>query len=154
MEPTHNQQPYEPTPEELAWDKEFKEETVTHTAGSLLSDVSSMAMFAVRLPGAVVAATVPEETVRHSRAALRESFMAVRSLLAGVGDCIEEMLAEPEDTTGQTVQGPAGTWGSGRTANPAPVASTALRTLSSPKVKRIDVSETSPEPTDVPGDMP
>ena len=75
MEHKHNQHPYEPTPEELAWDQEFKEEAVTHSSSNLLTDVSSMALFAVRFPGAVIAATVPEETARHSRAALRHCFV-------------------------------------------------------------------------------
>lgn len=145
---------FRPTAEEMAWDEEFKSDNTTQPGGNLTSDLVSAATFVARLPGAILSSIVPEETTQHGRAAVREGFLALRSLLAAVGDRIEEMLAEPEGTTvNETiVQGPPGTWGSGRTANP-PIAP-ALRPLSSSKVKRIDVSETAPEPAAESGDMP
>ena len=121
----------ERTAEEIAWDEEFKDE---RQSSSLAGDLQGLARFAVRVPVALAQAAtdmVPEETARHARAAAREGFLAVRTLMGAVGDRIEEMLQEPGTTTAGddagTVKGPPGTWGSGRTA--------------SGKVKRIEVDD-------------
>jgi hypothetical protein len=143
----------ERTPEEVAWDEEFESDAQS----DLMTDLKGLAKFASRIPGALVqmpAALVPEETARHARAAARESFLALRSFLGAIGDSIEEVLAEPATTTNATatVQGPPGTWGTGRAAGNTPA------TLSSSKVKRIEVSEEEEnegrEPSTEPGDMP
>ena len=147
----HTAQPYEPTPDELAWDQEFKDEAPASGSSNIGSDLASLAVFALRLPGALVSSIVPDETVQHSRAAARETFLALRSLLGAVGDRVEDMLADPAPKTPGTtpVQGPAGTWGTGRSSE----SGLSLRPTSSPKVKRINVSD-EPEPPVVQGDMP
>lgn len=123
----------ERTAEEIAWDEEFKVERPPNLA----SDLNSLAEFVVKLPGAMLSNVVPDETVRHTRAAVRESFLAVRTLLGAIGDGIEDMLAEPatapdDAANAATVQGPPGTWGTGRSGQ----ASSA-----SGRAKRISVSE-------------
>jgi len=130
------------TPEEIAWDEEFAD---TNKRG-LTSDLRGLLAFAAKLPRALMEvpmSIIPDETARHARAAALESFLAVRSLLSAVGDNIESMLAEPGTGPGSTptVQGPEGTWGTGRAAPPA-------------KVKRIEVSSETIEPATGPGDMP
>jgi hypothetical protein len=142
--------------EEVAWDEEFRNETQSDP----ISELQGLLKFALRLPGALVQmpmALVPDETAQHARAAAREGFLAVRSLLGAVGDSIEQMLAEPSGTSGPatTVQGPPGTWGTGRASM------TGTGGTSSPKVKRIEVSESDGvdnsdglEPSTSPGDMP
>ncbi len=118
------------TAEEIAWDEEFKEDRQPNLA----SDLNNLARFAVKLPGELVASLVPEETARHARAAVRESFLALRTLLGAIGDNIEDMLAEPGSASdAPTVKGPPGTWGTGR---PTP---TTRRTS---QTKRIEVEET------------
>jgi hypothetical protein len=129
------------TPEEVAWDEEFADSN----RGGVGSDLRGLLTFAVRLPVALIQvplSMVPEETVRHARAAAFESFMAARSLFSAIGDKIESALAEPGmDTPAPTVQGPEGTWGTGRAAPPA-------------KVKRIEVGGNSIDYASNPGDMP
>ena len=125
------------TAEEVAWDEEFKESA----APGLTSDLSNLVRFAVRLPGALLSSVVPEDTARHARAAARESFLALRSLLGAIGDNIETALYEPASPSSTpTVKGPPGTWGTGRTTQPTPILG---------KGRRIEVSEDSP---DVSGD--
>jgi hypothetical protein len=117
------------TPEELAWDDEFKEDK----ARNIGSDLGDALKFAVRLPGAILSNVVPDETARHARAAARESFLALRSLLGAIGDGIEDMLAEPETSPrSATVKGPPGTWGTARTDTPTPIIG---------KAKRIEISD-------------
>jgi len=77
---------------------------------------------------------LPNETARHARAAAREGFLAVRSLLGAVADGIENLLAEPSSKT-PTVAGPAGTWGSGRHSTTTPSATPPG------KARRIEVSD-------------
>lgn len=137
------------TAEEIAWDEEFR----TETAENRMADLRGIVRFALRLPGAFVEASgaiIPEETARHARASMREGFLAFRSLFGAISDRIEDVLADsaPETTlhSQPVVQGPPGTWGTGRSTG----------ATSSPKVKRIDVSENeggiSPAPPS--GDMP
>ena len=147
-----NPQAAERTAEEVAWDQEF----AGGKRSSLGSDLRDLLVFAARLPGALIQvplSMLPEETTRHARAAALESFLAVRTLLSAIGDNIESMLAgtDATQTRPPTVQGPAGTWGTGR---PAPRTSSPTAS-SSGKVKRIELGDTDPiEPATGPGDMP
>jgi hypothetical protein len=140
------------TPEEVAWEEEFAD----GRRSSLGSDLRDLLVFAARLPGALIQvplSMVPEETTRHARAAALESFLAVRSLLSAIGDNIESMLAGTDTGPGRppTVQGPEGTWGTGRAAARSPSPGAA----STGKVKRIEVGDSdSIEPATGPGDMP
>jgi len=140
--------PAERSAEELAWDDEFRNQP-----SSLTGNIRGMARVASRVPGALMevpGAIIPSETRRHARAAVRESFLAVRSLFTALGDNIEGMLADPSPANQATVKGPAGTWGTGRAS---------LDTgTSSSKVKRISITDEIEEegkvPSDEPGDMP
>lgn len=126
-------QAFERTEEEVAWDEEFKDDKQT----SATSDLTNLVRFAVRLPGAILSNVVPEETARHARAAAREGFLAVRTLVGALADNIEEMLAEPDNRANTTtVKGPPGTWGTGRSAT-APA--------QRGKVAHIEVEETISE---------
>ncbi len=91
--------------EEVAWDQEFKDVKQMGFAESL----ADMAKLAVKVPVAILQmplSIIPEETARHTRAAIRETFLAFRSLLGAVGDGIENMLADPEPTDGTWGRGP------------------------------------------------
>ncbi|MFL5732009.1 MAG: hypothetical protein ACJ78Q_02315 [Chloroflexia bacterium] len=135
--------PINRTAEEMAWDEEFAD----NSRSGLGSNVRDVASLVVRIPRAMVEVAtgmLPPETVRHSRAAVRESFLAVRSLVSAAADGVEEMLSDSGTSGTSTVQGPGGTWGTGRAT-----------TTTSPKVKRIDVGGTDyVEPITGPGDMP
>ncbi len=129
--------------EEIAWDEEFRDNKDNGVA-SVLSD---LLVLAVKAPSALIQmpmSLLPEETARHSRAAAREGFLAVRSLLGAIGDGIENLLAEPEGKAGAAVQGPPGTWG---TARQKPSASSAA----SSKVKRIEIGGDAEPPAPVEG---
>lgn len=133
--------------EELAWDEEFRNED----SGYVSSDLRRLGKMAVRIPLALLevpGALVPSETRKHARAAAREGFLAIRSLLGAIGDNVEEMLAEPSTSSSTaTVQGPPGTWGTGRASMD--------NSTSSPKARRISIDEEEgKKPTDMPGDMP
>jgi hypothetical protein len=133
--------------EELAWDEEFRNEG----SGYGSADLRRLGRMAVRVPLALLevpGAMVPSETRKHARAAAREGFLAMRSLLGAIGDNIEEMLAEPSSASSTaTVQGPPGTWGTGRTSMDS--------ATSSSKAWRISIDEEEgKEPTTMPGDMP
>ena len=125
------------TAEEIAWDQEFRDDR--SSTSNLASDLRGLAKFAIRLPGEIIQMPmniIPEETARHARAAVRESFLAVRSLFDAFNDRIEDVLAEPGTSkSGATVKGPPGTWGTGRAATERP--------LSSEKVKRIEIGDDS-----------
>ena len=131
MDTNEQSRPYQRTDEEVAWDAEFG------TPGSSRNSyvpgvVADLAKLAVQVPIAVVQmpmALLPDDTARHARAAVREGFLAVRSLLGAIADGIENLLADPSGGTAATVSGPPGTWGSGRQA-----------TLSA-KVKRIELQD-------------
>ena len=140
---------YPRTDEELAWEEEFK----SGSNGGLGGTVRGAVRFATRLPIALVEVPlefVPSETRRHAKAAVRETFLAVRSLFGAMADTVEGVLSDPNAVTVTTVQGPPGTWGTAR--------SSASSTTSSTKVKRIQVTEEEElegkVPTDAPGDMP
>lgn len=125
--------------EEVAWDEEFSSpgKTAGDSIGSTLAD---MGRLLVQVPAAIVSMSnvmFPEDTRRHARAAAREGFLTVRSLLAAVGDGIEGMLAEPQEGGGKpqtTVSGPAGTWGTAKSGG-------ASGTTSGNKTRRIEVSD-------------
>ena len=129
--------------EEAAWDEEFNNTRERSGVGSTLGEVAKLT---VQVPGAVASMTAsmfPQDTRRHARAAVREGFLAVRSLLGAIGDGIESALSD-RDAPGSTRQplttsGPAGTWGTApsaaspapaRTAPPAPTVLTAKRSRS------------------------
>jgi hypothetical protein len=126
---------YERSDEEVSWDAEFANLDERKGSGypSMLGD---MAKLVVQVPVALVRMPMemlPDETARHARAAAREGFLAVRSLLGAVADGIENLLAEPSGKT-STVAGPQGTWGTGRhstTPGPTPPG----------KARRIEVSD-------------
>jgi hypothetical protein len=101
--------------EEVAWDKEFKEDKDLR----LTSAIADLVKLAVKVPVAIIQmpmSIIPQETARHTRAAFRETFLAFRSLLGAIGDGIENILAEPAEKPA-TVSGPDGTWGTARTAS-------------------------------------
>jgi hypothetical protein len=101
--------------EEMAWDAEFAN-MEEPKEGGVKGTLESVATMLVKLPAALVQlpmAILPEETQKHARAAVLESFLALRSLLSAVGDGIEGAFSEAGDKKG-TVRGPQGTWGSGR----------------------------------------
>jgi hypothetical protein len=121
--------------EEVAWDQEFSD-TKDNSAPSTLRN---LARLAISVPVAIIRmpmAMLPAETARHTRAAARESFLAVRSLLSAIGDRIEDALSEP-GTAG--VSGPPGTWGTARTSSTSSTSS---------KAKRIAIEETAVEVPD------
>jgi hypothetical protein len=105
--------------EEVAWDKEFKEDKDLR----LTSAIADLVKLAVKVPVAIIQmpmSIIPQETARHTRAAFRETFLAFRSLLGAIGDGIENMLAEPaEKPATVSGSGPDGTWGTARTASSA-----------------------------------
>lgn len=130
--------------EEIAWDKEFLEEK-PESFGSALVDIVKLA---VKVPLAILQmpmSLIPEETARHTRAAVRETFLAFRSLLSAIGDGVENALAEPS--------GPDGTWGTGpsqRRSSASPSTDTsAVSTASSPQTgsrsRRIEWSDDDAE---------
>ncbi|HKP51412.1 MAG TPA: hypothetical protein VJ183_02040 [Chloroflexia bacterium] len=117
--------------EEVAWDKEFKDDK----GSGFASAIGDMVKLAIKVPVVILQmplSLVPEETARHTRAAFRETFLAFRSLLGAIGDGIENILAEPDKSV------PDGTWGTG----PGPAAPTKSETASSGgKMKRIQLSD-------------
>jgi hypothetical protein len=130
---------YERSAEEVAWDQEFAEPK----KNDFLSGVSEFAKLAVQVPVTIVTTPfrlIPEETTRHGRAALREGFLAVRSLLGAVGDGIERLLADPGEQAPEA-GGPDGTWGTRHEARKQGGSATGG------KARRIELSdsdETSP----------
>lgn len=102
--------------EEIAWDEEFNNTRTSRSVGNTIGELGRMT---AQAPGAIASMTAsmfPQDTRRHARAAVREGFLAVRSLLGAIGDSIEEALADRDDTPGSArtplgVSGPAGTWG-------------------------------------------
>jgi hypothetical protein len=130
--------------EEVAWDEEFRDERSASNS-SVASAVGELLSFAVKVPIALIQVPIellPRDTRRHARAATRESFLAVRSLLGAIGDGIESMLAEPAQTTAGA-SGPSGTWGNTR-YSPTQESGTATATES--KVRRIELDESDVEP--------
>jgi hypothetical protein len=151
MDETYSRRSAERSAEEIAWDREFND-----TRDSITATVSDLAKLAVRVPVALIrmpSVMLPPDTRRHARAAARESFLAVRSLMSAIGDRIEDMLAEPAVDTRGTVGGPPGTWGTARqtvysttTATTTTPSAPATTTSTSTRVKRIEVTEESQAP--------
>lgn len=95
--------------EEVAWDEEFREPK----KNDIVRGVGDLAKLAVQIPVTILQMPfrlIPEETTRHGRAAVREGFMAFRSLLGAVGDGIERVLADPTEEKSEEAV-PDGTWG-------------------------------------------
>lgn len=138
--------------EEAAWDEEFNNTKGRSGVGSTLGEVAKLT---VQVPGAVASMTAsmfPEDTRRHARAAVREGFLAVRSLLGAIGDGIENALSDKDAPASPrqplSTSGPAGTWGT------AP--STASPTSTGARARRIEISDldstATPAPTTSTGD--
>lgn len=131
--------PTQRSAEEIAWDQEFSD-TKESNAATMLSD---LARLAVQVPVAILQMPMnmlPDETAQHARAAAREGFLAVRSLLGAIGDGIENMLAEPGQggtNANASASGPPGTWGTARYGSQSPTTATSTR------LKRISVDDTS-----------
>jgi hypothetical protein len=101
--------------EEMAWDAEFADMEEPR-GGGIGGTLEGLGRTLVKLPAVLVQlpmAILPADTQRHARAAVREGFLALRSLLSAIGDGIESALGEPGDTTGG-VRDPEGTWGNRR----------------------------------------
>ncbi len=103
--------------EEVSWDAEFAtmDETKENGFPTMLSDLAKLI---AQIPTALVQLPMymlPEDTAKHARAAAREGFLALRSLLGAIGDGIEDLLSdEPTGNAAPTVAGPQGTWGNAR----------------------------------------
>jgi hypothetical protein len=117
MDTNDHTRPHERTEEEVAWDAEFG--TPGSSRDSNIPGVlADLAKLAIQVPLALVQmplAMLPDDTARHARAAAREGFLAVRSLLGAIGDGIENLLSDPSGGK-PPVSGPQGSWGTGRQA--------------------------------------
>ena len=104
--------------EEISWDAEFadmeepKKSGVVGTIGDVVKTIVQLPATIVQLPMALL----PEETRKHARAAVLESFLAVRSLVSAAGDGVEGMLGgEGRAARSKAAPfGPEGTWGTRR----------------------------------------
>lgn len=117
MDKTQGENGAERSAEEIRWDEEFADSVQDPKESDLAATVADLLKLAVSIPVALIQMPMnmlPEETARHTRAAAREGFLAVRSLLGAIGDGIEGMLTEPNGNAASTVSGPQGTWGSAR----------------------------------------
>jgi len=88
--------PYERSQEEVSWDAEFANMNDKRGSGPRL--LNDMTRVMTRVPGAVARMpmdVIPDETAMHARAAVREGFLAFRSLLSAIADGVEGMLGEP-----------------------------------------------------------
>jgi hypothetical protein len=137
---TSRNDPYAKSDEELSWDAEFANMDEPKGSGypAMLGDLARLIIAVPRALAQMPMAILPEETAMHARAAVREGFLAFRSLLGAVGDGIESLLAEP--ATRPTVSGPAGTWGSGRHSNTSTASSPAAIGPGG-KARRIEISD-------------
>ena len=118
MDTNEQTRPHERTEEEVAWDAEFGTPAYSRD-NNVTGVIADLAKLAIQIPVAVVQmpmALLPEETALHARAAVREGFLAVRSLFGAVADGVENLLADTSGGKSTTVAGPPGTWGSGRQA--------------------------------------
>lgn len=126
--------------EEIAWDEEFEEAKGSNDFATTVSDLLALA---IKIPVAIVQMPInmlPPDTRRHARAAVREGFLAARSLVGVIGDSIESMLADPSDSLGTPVSGPPGTWGTAR-HSPQQSKATGSTEASPSKVKRIELED-------------
>lgn len=142
MDEEYNQAEAERSAEEVSWDEEFSNIPEGDAADSIGSTLTDLGQLLVQVPAAIVSMSsimFPEDTRRHARAAARESFLAVRSLLGAVGDGIEEILAAPEAGGAKAqkpvVSGPAGTWGTARAGGASRGSSTGK------EARRIEISD-------------
>ena len=104
--------------EEISWDAEFADMEEPKSSG-MAGTLGDVAKTIAQLPAAIVQlpmALLPEETRKHARTAVLESFLAVRSLLSAAGDGIEGMLGgQGSAGRGKSAPyGPEGTWGTRR----------------------------------------
>ena len=130
--------------EEIAWDEEFAE---TKEGNDFVTTMSDLLALAIKIPVAIVQIPInmlPSDTRRHARAAVREGFLAARSLVGAIGDGIENMLADPSDSPAP-VSGPPGTWGTARHSPQQSRASSGAE-ASSGKVKRIELEDEEAPP--------
>lgn len=124
--------------EEAAWDEEFNNTKERSGVGSTLGEVAKLT---VQVPGAVASMTAsifPQDTRRHAKAAVREGFLAVRSLLGAIGDGIESALSDKDASNTRQplpVSGPAGTWGTAPSA-------TGPTSTGGAKARRIEIADT------------
>jgi hypothetical protein len=139
MDNTSKNSPYAKSDEELSWDAEFANMDDQKAEGypAMLADLGRLIIEVPRALVQMPLAILPEETARHARAAVREGFLAFRSLVGAFGDGIENMLAEP--ATKPTTAGPAGTWGSGR--HSTATASSPTGTPAQGRARRIELSD-------------
>ena len=131
--------------EEIAWDQEFAD---TKSGNDLASTVTDLLALAVKIPLAIIQMPVnmlPTDTRRHARAAVREGFLAARSLVGAIGDGIEGMLADPSDAPAP-ISGPPGTWGTARYATAPQQRAGGNEGASSSKVKRIEFEDEKTPP--------
>lgn len=147
MNEEYKQAGAERSAEEVSWDEEFSNTVEGDAADSIGSMLADLGQLLVQVPAAIVSMSsimFPEDTRRHARAAARESFFAVRSLLSAVGDGIEEILTEPEEggvkAQKPTVSGPAGTWGTARAGRASRGSST------DKEARRIEISDSGNDP--------
>jgi hypothetical protein len=130
--------------EEIAWDEEFAD---VRGGNDFTTTVSDLLALAVKIPIAVIQMPInmlPTDTRRHARSAVREGFLAARSLVGAIGDGIENMLADPSDSPAP-VSGPPGTWGSARHGSQYSK-SGGDAGASSSKVKRIEFEDEEAPP--------
>ena len=130
--------------EEIAWDQEFEE---TRSGSDFVSTISDLLALAVKIPVAIIQMPInmlPTDTRHHTRSAVREGFLAVRSLIGAIGDGIENMLSDPTDSPAP-VSGPPGTWGTARYSSQQSRAGGS--TEASPgKAKRIEIEDEEAPP--------
>ncbi|MEO8287424.1 MAG: hypothetical protein ABI670_13445 [Chloroflexota bacterium] len=132
---TPNSGAYDRSDEEVSWDAEFADMDQTPASSSISSTLGDLVRLAVQVPAALIQmpmSLLPGDTAKHARAAAREGFLAVRSLLGAIGDGIENALTEPAERKG-TVAGPEGTWGNARYSGTTPTPPG--------KARRIEVSD-------------
>ncbi len=130
--------------EEIAWDEEFAE---TKESNDFATTVSDLLALAIKIPVAIVQMPInmlPPDTRRHAREAVREGFLAARSLVGAIGDGIENMLSDPSDSSAP-VSGPPGTWGTAR-HSPQQSKATGNAEGSPSKVKRIELDNEEAPP--------
>ena len=138
------QQETERTAEEIAWDEEFAD---VRGSNDFTTTVSDLLALAIKIPVAIIQMPInmlPTDTRRHARSAVREGFLAARSLVGAIGDGIESMLADPAESR-PPVGGPPGTWGTARHGSQQSKAG-GNNEASSGKVKRIEFEDEEEAP--------
>ncbi|MEO6458229.1 MAG: hypothetical protein ABIO92_08155 [Chloroflexia bacterium] len=132
--------------EEIAWDEEFAD---TKESNDFATTVSDLLALAIKIPMAIVQMPInllPHDTRRHARSAVREGFLAARSLVGAIGDGIESILSDPSDSA-TPVSGPPGTWGTARHAGgPKQSKADGSAEAGPGKVKRIEIEDEEAPP--------